>query len=266
MNPLFVLFISGINILPFMYILIIYLGGIPAVTTKFYLLLFIASVLDVLAGISLYTAISIAPISLISPISSFNPVFITIIAALTLHEILSPTKLFGILVVVVGAYFLNASDIKGGLFLPFKKLFINHGVQLYLLTNFLWALTAILQKQAIFETHPQTPLYAPFIENILVIPLMSLIILIKVKDKKKQMIGFKNNWRWFALLAPLGTLAAWAAFTAFSLTSLGLVTSVFKLSVLFTILWGFLFFKEERIKERLLGGVVMILGTLLLVI
>lgn len=265
MNPIFILFVSGINILPFIYLLIIYLGGIPAVTPKFYLLLLVASILDAVAGIASYIAISTTPISLISPISSFNPVFTTIIAALTLHEVLNPAKLFGILIVVLGSYLLNASDIKGGLLLPFKKLFTNRGVQLFLFTNFLWAVTPIFQKQAIFETHPQMPLYAPFIENILIVPFMSFIILIKVRDKKKQMINFKKNWKWFAILAPLGALATWAAFTAFSLAPLGLVTSIFKLSVLFTIGFGFLFFKEERIWERLLGAAVMILGTILLI-
>ncbi len=82
----------------------------------------------------------------------------------------------------------------------------------------------------------------------------------------EQVKQIKINWKWLLFLAPFTVLTQWAAFTAFSLQNVGIVTSIFKLSALFTILWGFLFFKEERIWERLLGAGVMIGGTLMLVL
>lgn len=264
LNPIFIILIGNILTLPFIFLLLIYTSGIPNATPKFYLLLFFSGIIDTIAGISSFVAISLSPISLIAPISSFNPVFTTIISSFTLNETLSQTKLLGILIVVLGAYLLNASDIKGGLLVPFKKLFTNRGVLLFFLANFIWAITPIFQKQAIFETHPQTPLYGSLFGYFFIIVFTVPIALIRIKDIKMQLKHAMENWKWFAVLAPLSSLTSWAAFTAFSLAPLGLVTSVFKLSTLFTILWGFLFFKEERIKERLLGAGVMILGTLLL--
>lgn len=246
-----------------MLILIFILGGTPTVSSKFYSLIFTSTIFEIIATISSFVAISISPISLISPISSFNPVFTTIIAAATIGEIPSLFKLTGILTVVLGAYLLNASDIKGGLLLPFKKLFSNRGVQLFFLANLMWAVTPIFQKQAIFQTEPISPLFVSFFGLILVtISILPFVIFKKMNNPIEQV---KKNLKWYILIGPSATLAMWAAFTAFSLAPLGLVTSVFKLSVLFTILWGFLFFKEERIWERLLGAGVMILGTVLLV-
>lgn len=259
---LFIIFAGNIFAFPFLVALIYLMGGFPSVSPKFYLLMISSSVFDFFAAISSYFAISISPISLISPISSFNPAFTTIFAALAIHEIPSPIKLIGITMIVSGAYLLNVSDIKGGLFLPFKKLFTNRGVLLSLFAYFIWGITPIFQKQAIFETKPVTPLFASLFGNLIVAVLILPILLIKVKNPLKQL---GRTWKWFLLLGPFSALAQWAAFTAVILAPLGLVTSVFKLSVLFTILWGFLFFKEKRIKERLLGGVIMILGTLLLV-
>lgn len=264
-DPLVLIFVNLIFSLPFLFILILYLGGIPDLSLKFYTFMFFSSIFDTIAAISSFLAISLSPISLISPISSFNPVFTTTIAAITIGEIPSFIKVAGILTIVLGAYLLNVSDIKGGLLLPFKKLFTNRGVLFFLLANFLWAITPIFQKQAIFETQPQMPLFPSFFGTILVSIFMLPIVVIKTKNPVAQIKEVRKNWYWFLLLAPFGTLAQWAAFTAFSLQNLGLVTSVFKLSVLFTILWGFLFFKEERIWERLLGAGVMILGTILLV-
>lgn len=263
-NPLFLILISDILTLPFIYLAINYLGGMPSVTGKFYLLMFFSGIIDVVGAVSSFFAIRLSPISLISPISSFNPVFTTLIAALILHETLSLIKLLGIFIVVIGSYLLNISDIKKGIMTPFKKLFTNRGVQLFFLANFLWAITPIFQKQAIFETRPQMPIFASFFGYIFAIIFMLPIVMIKVKNIKEQINNSMINWKLFVILSPMSALSIWAAFTAFSLAPLGLVTSVFKFSVLFTILWGFLFFKEERIKERLLGAIVMIAGTILL--
>lgn len=261
MDFFFLMLIDFILLLPVMSVIILLSGGFPNVSLKFYELILISSIIDILAAISALYAIKISPISLISPISSFNPVFTTIIAALIIREILSPVKLLGILIVVVGAYLLNAFDIKGGFLMPFKKLLTNRGILLFLLANLLWAVTPVFQKQAIFETNPRMPIFPSFFEAAIITLIFLPIVFIKTKNKTLQL---KNNWKFFIPLTIFGPLAQWAAFTAFSVAPLGLVTSIFKLSVLFTILWGFLFFKEERIWERLLGAGVMISGTFLL--
>lgn len=261
MDFLLIILASGIFGLPYMLILILLTTGIPSISSKFYLFTLSSSVLDVIASISSFFSISISQISLISPISSFNPVFTTIFAALTIHEIPSITKLLGILVIVIGSYLLNISEAKTGIFVPFKKLFTNKGVLFSLLAYFIWGITPIFQKQAIFQTHPNAPLFTSFSGGVLITLFMLPIVLVKVKNPLSQL---KKTWRWFALLGPIDAISAWAAFTAFSRADLGSVTSIFKLSALFTVVWGLLFFKEERIKERLLGASVMIAGTILL--
>lgn len=262
-NPFLYLVVSLSTSIPFSSILIYLTGGIPHIFPKFYSLEFLDVILDSTAAIASTVAIMISPISLISPISSFNPLFTTIIAWLTLHESPTPLKLLGILTIVFGSYLLNIKDIKSGIFFPFKKLFSHRGVQLYLLAHFLWGITPVIQKQAIGQTQPPSPIFTAFFGSILITAVLLPVAILKVKNPIEQL---KGTWLIFLAIAPVGALATWAAFTAFTLTNLGEVTSVFKLSVLFTILWGFLFFKEERIWERLLGGVVMIAGTLMLLL
>ena len=147
----------GVN--TFQIILIYVLGGMPHILPKFYLFITFSSVLDVIAFTASTWAIMTSPVSLISPLSSFNPVFTTIFAMLTLKEIPTPMKTLGIFIVVIGVYFLNISDAKKGVFMPFKKLFSNRGVQLFFLANIIWSITPIFQKKAIFQKqdcYPQT--------------------------------------------------------------------------------------------------------------
>lgn len=256
---LYILFVFNI---PFTFFLLLFLGGIPKVTPYFYLYTGASAILDTIAFICSFLAISKSQLSIISPISSFTPVFTTFIAAVTLNEIPTSTnKIIGILFVVFGAYLLNVADIKQGVMMPFKRLFSNTGVKLSLLSYFIWSITPIFQKKAIFETQPQIPLFASFFGALLVFVFLTPFAFKKALKYKKEI---KFNLKWFIILGIGGAFAQAAAFAAFSLVFLGYSTSVFRLSTLFIIIIGGVFLKEERIKERLLGGIVMLLGTVLI--
>lgn len=141
--PMLFLLLNIVCTAPFMFMLIFFSGGIPHLSHQFYWLTFVSGVLDTVAAICSIMAIKKSPISLISPISSFNPVFTTIIAAFTIGEIPSNVKLLGIIVIVIGSYVLNIKDFKTSIFTPVQKLVRDKGVQLFFAANFIWAVTPI---------------------------------------------------------------------------------------------------------------------------
>lgn len=260
-NSLTLLYVLFLFNIPISFALLLFMGGIPKTTGGFYLYLEISGFLDAIAFVCSFWAISRSSISLIAPISSFSPVFTTIIAAFTINEIPTPIKLVGILLIVFGAYLLNAADIRSGILNPFKVLFSNKSVLLFLLAHFLWGFTPILQKKAIFETQPQVPLFAAIVGMIFVFLYLSPFALRKTLSSFREI---SVNLKWFVINGIGNAFAQAAAFAAFALAYLGYATSVFRLSVFFTIILGGVFLKEERIKERLLGGAVMVIGTILL--
>ncbi len=260
-NPLSLLYVFFLFNIPITFILLLFLGGIPKTTPDFFIFIGIAGLLDTIAFISSYVAISRSSISLISPIGSFGPVFTTIIAAFTLNEIPTPIKFAGILLVVFGAYLLNVADVKEGIMMPFKKLFSHKGVLLFLLANFLWSITPIFQKKAIFETHPQIPLFASVIGMCFVFLFLTPFAL---KRAIKSLKEVKANFKWFAINGVGTAFSQAAAYAAFALVYVGYASSLFRLSSLFIIVLGGVFLKEKRIKERLLGASVMLLGAILL--
>lgn len=261
LNPLVVMYTSlGINSLA-IFLLLFFVGGIPKVTANFYLYMVISGFLDTIGFASFYYAISKSSISHISPISSFGPVFTTLIAMFTLHEIPGPAKFAGILLVVIGAYLLNIAEVKEGIMEPFKRLFSNKSALLYLLATFVWGITPIFQKMAIFETTPQIPLFASFMGFFI-----GFILLTPFAFKKtfKSTGGIKNNIKLF-IINGIGTaFSQLAAYAAFALVFVGYATSIFRLSSLFTIFLGAIILKEKNIGEKLLGAIVMFLGVLLL--
>ncbi|MBI4079043.1 MAG: DMT family transporter [Candidatus Levybacteria bacterium] len=238
-------------------------GGIPSTDWVFWFGVLGSAFLNVFATLLSYTAIKHAPVSILAPIASFNPLFTALFAFAFLGENLKLAGVIGIVLIVVGSYFLNIKDIKHSLFRPFSVLFGNRFVRFFLLANFIWAITPIFEKTAILHTVPQSGVFAAAAGSSL---LFLFLIPVVKKGVPKPFLELGRNWKWFILLSILGAVGYWAAFTAYSLANLGYVTSVFRLSIIFTIFWGWLFFKEERIKERLLGAIVMITGTILLVL
>ena len=63
----------------------------------------------------------------------------------------------------------------------------------------------------------------------------------------------------FAAIALAG-VAPLFGFTAIALGLVGYVTTLFKLSAIFTILWARLFLSEGQMRSRFLGACVMVVG------
>lgn len=219
--------------------------------------------LNLIASIFSFRAIKLAEISLLAPMAAFNPVFTTLIASLTLREMPGLRGWLGILVIVTGAYLLNLHSWREGLLMPWKKLLVNRGVVLILICYFIWGVTPIFEKLAIQHTEPQVP---PFVSLVAGFFLGLGLLPVMLKKSKHPWQQIKEHWRAFLVTGLLGGLAAAAAFTAFSLTYLGYATAVFKLSMIFAVLWGHWFLKEAAMKEKLLASMVMFIGVLLLIL
>ncbi len=262
-EPLPLLFILFLFYVPSTFILLMVTGGIPHVTRNFYIFMFVAALIDVVAFTSQFNAIKKSSISLIAPIASFTPLFTTLIAVFALGEVPTFIKSIGIILIVFGAYMLNMQDIKKGILAPIKSLMKNKGVQFALFSTFLWAITPIFQKKAIFETSPQIPLYASFIGMCLVTLFLSPFAAKKAFSYRKEV---PSNIKWFILFGVGGAFAQLAAYTAFSLANVGYVTTIIRLSGLFTVILGGLFLKEERIKERFIAAAIMLVGVFILVV
>lgn len=255
--------LSSLFALPFLFLIVIYFYQIPQVDEIFIRSIIISSGIGVLGAIFAYRAIRISDVSLVSPISAFNPVFTAIVSFLILKEFLSSKDIMGILLVCAGAYLLELSRVRKSLFSPVRALVSHKGVQLSFIAYFIWAITPIFEKTAIMHTTPQVP---PFV-SLVGFSISSIIFSSLAKARSKiKFTDIKGFIPVFLAIGFLGGLGQTTAMLAFSVGSLGLVTSIFKLSIIFTTILGWVLFKEQNIKNRLLGSSVMILGVIFLVV
>lgn len=223
----------------------------------------IAAFIGIFLNIAYFNAIKKAPISLLAPMSAVTPLVATISGFLFLSEHTSSIKFFGILLIVVGAYLLSISEIKKGIIAPFKSLFRQKGVVLMLFAQAMVGVTPAFEKTAILHTNPVNPMMTSWVELGIVTLCIFPLMLRKSKYPVRQ---FRKNFWWYIFPVPLALFLQWSAFTAYSQANIGYVVAIFKLSILFTIILGGLFFKEQNIRERFIGALVMIIGTVLLAI
>lgn len=250
-------------IIPFDILILLLLGGVPSVSPVFYFFMTLSICLDVVAFVSSIKGIQLSDLSLIVPLSSFLPVFTVIFNAMLFHELPTPSKLAGIILIVIGAYTLNLKDVKNGFLKPIQDVILDRGAQLFLFANLIWAITPIFQKQAVLATLPQRPAYISVTNSIGIFVILLVIFRLKRQTISKEVV--KNNALNFLLLGILGASSQYAGFTAFSLTNIAYPNAVFKLSTLITVVVGGILLKERNLLSRFAGSMIMIAGVTLLI-
>lgn len=259
----FYLFLGGLFSLPVLLFIVLIFYEIPKVDEVFILVVAASSLMGVLAAVLAYRAIKISEVSLVASLSAFSPVFTAILAFLFLGELVGLKGWFGIFLVVLGAYLLELSRIKSGFLAPFKGLSTNRGVRYSIAAYFIWSITPVFEKTAILHTNPQVPPFAALVGMGVTTVAFGLLLptLSKIRNPLRTARKFLPV---LLLVGLLGGVGLASAFIAFSLTNLGFVSAVFRLSIIFTVVLGCIFFKERKIKDKLLGSLIMLIGVFLL--
>lgn len=231
----------------------------PQVDGVFLLSALGAGGLNVAAHFASTRALKQEDASLVTPLLTFSPVFTLIIAALLLGERPSAQGVLGVGLIAIGAYWLN----RGGASwrAPFHALTLRRGIMLVLLAGLLWAITPLLEKNAIRHTAPESPRFVAFVVTALLVATLSPIVAVQGRQAIAKLSLHRREW---LLAACIAGGAPMLGYTAFSLGFVGYVTSLFRLSAVMTVLWASLFLKEGHLSNRLPGSLVMTLGAILI--
>jgi uncharacterized membrane protein len=219
-----------------------------------------SSVLNVAAQLASVRALKLADVSLVTALLIFGPVFTVMIAAFFLDELPSAQGLVGVMLVLIGAYWLTRSS-SGGWFEPFKSLALTPAVTLILLAGLLWAITPLFEKIAIQHTNPESPRMAAFTANALLTLMLTPPAIKRGRTSIAKLFYYRRE---FFLAGLIAGVAPVLGYTAFSLGFVGYVTTLFKLSTLMTVIWSFVFLKEGGVKQRLSASTVMVIGAILI--
>jgi drug/metabolite transporter (DMT)-like permease len=236
--------------------------GVPHPAPGFYTAIFTALPLEILAQILYMQALRLSPLSITAPLLSLTPVFMLAVPWLLIGEKISMVSGTGILLIATGAYILNAGAIKRGVLEPLRALLWERGAIYMCLVALLFSITATLSKKAIVLSSPAH--YMAVYWTCLVTGMTPLVFWRYWRKWGEATEG--GTVRKAILPALLFVAAVFAAAYAMSLTKVTYVTTVKRFSILFSIMLAGAVLKEEYIRERLAGAVLMLSGFALIVL
>jgi len=239
--------------LPFLFATLPFIP-IPKLGHGFWWLVLILIPLDTTAFYLYMKAIKLSPLSLSIPFLSFTPVFMLVTGFLFLGEIPSRWGFTGVLLLVAGSYLLHVGKVRHGYLAPFRAVFGEPGSVLMLIVSVIFSVLAVLGKKAI---QLSSPLFFGFfflagldVVTLLTFPLMG-------KIHWKSLLRLPREGLSVGIMLYLHVLFH---VLAISMIEAVYMISVKRTSILFSLFYGKVLFRESEMQNRLLGAALMFIG------
>ena len=222
---------------------------------------FILSIpINIMAYVLYLYAIKISPISLSVPFLAFTPVFMILTGFLILSETINFWGTIGIGLIIIGSYTLHFKKNQMNFSAPFSAFIHEKGSWLMLIVAIIFAFAAVIGKKAMLHSSPLFFSYYFF----LVFSLLTLIGLF---------IRRKNNWQIIIRNSPKGLwlgslLMLHISFhaLAISISTAVYMVAIKRSSILFSVFLSWLVLKEEDIRYRGLGALLMFVGMIFIIL
>ncbi|MBS1272292.1 MAG: hypothetical protein MAGBODY4_01432 [Candidatus Marinimicrobia bacterium] len=240
------------------FFLLLWIGiEIPSLDANFWWALAALVPLEVLTWTLYLRAIRLSPLSLTIPFLGLTPVFLLVVPWIFIGEQVSLIGGIGVVVIALGIYLLNVTKTDEGFLAPLKAIGSEKGSILMIIVAALFSLSSTFGKIAITHSSPLffAGIYYPFV-GLLLAPYA-------LSRKKVRTEAFSHPWRAILIGISFAGMAI-AHFYAINIAKVAYMIAVKRTSLVFSSILGFLFFKEGNIRERLLGGVIIIMGVFLI--
>lgn len=228
---------------------------ISSLPVEFWIAVFaISCVITPIETVLYYKALKDEEVTLVLPILSLAPVLTLVFGSIILKEVPNLYGIIGIILILFGIYALKLGHAKEGLLQPFHHLKNSRGVQLMSIVIVSYGLSSVLDKVGVSNSNAY---FYALINYITVSITLFIIAYFKARNHLNQLWKYKNQ---FFLI---GSVVA--GYTLLYLIALedGLASyaiAIRNASIIFTMILGYLFFKESDIKQKLFAAVFIFLG------
>ncbi len=203
------------------------------------------------------TAVQRSPLSLVAPLASFTSIFLIPIGYIVLGEVPSRLAIVGILAIVMGTFVLGWRVGETRRILEsLRNVFAEPGSYLVLASAFLVSISVTVLKRSFQYASPH--LTAFYIVAALAVALIPLAL------ARPASLPAERRGLLFSGLGFLSGASLGLHYFGLSLLPAAYYISVKRTSMLWNIFFGRLFFKEDNIRERFTGAILMIAGVVLI--
>lgn len=256
-------------------VLALYLAirGLPVVDPGFWPTWSAAAAGHLLASYLFFSALRTGELSLTFPLLALTPIFVPAVEWVLLDELPGVGGLSGIALTVAGVYLLNLGSIEAGIFAPLLALARDGPAVRTLAVAVIWSVTGTMDRVAVLDSSPA------FYGAMLTLALMLLSLPFAVAGTRpraeaggsRRLRAFRSRLRG----AGRGGLLIHGALFAFmlilqmealTLTLASYILSIKRTGTVVAVLLGSLAFREGGLRDRLVGTIVTLAGTLVLVL
>jgi uncharacterized membrane protein len=205
-----------------------------------------------------FLALQVSPMSTCVPFLAFTSVLLIPTGFVLLGEMPGPAKLLGVALVVVGSLTMHRRLFGSGWTAPAKAIVRERGSRYMLIVAFILALTSPLEKKLVLMTDVYTQALAYGVG-------MSIVFgLLAAARNEDFRAALRNNFRWVAMAGVLDAIALLLQFTSFRYIDVVIAISIKRAGIVLAVFFGWLFFRERGIADKLIAASVMFAGTLIL--
>lgn len=231
-------------------------GQITAINGRTLLFLILSGLATGASWLCYFRALQLGDVNKVVPIDKSSTVLTILLAAILLHEGIGAVKAIGIVLIAAGTLLMIEKKSGGKQGENSRWLLYAVGAAVFA------ALTAILGKVGIsgVESNLGTAI------RTCVVLVMSWLML-PITGKQAALRQVPANELGFICLSGLATGASWLCFyKALQIGPAGAVVAVDKLSIVVTVLFAYIVFKERLTRRSAAGLVAIVAGTLLMLV
>lgn len=236
----------------------LFIFGIPEISSGIWLALTFSAPAGVVATVLYMKAIQASDLSIISPLSGISPVLVLLSSSLIVGEFPSVLGLIGIMATTVGLYLLKLHEASAGIAEPLKAVFREPGAKYMMGMLLIYALAAPIDKIGV---EASSPIFYTFMLHVTQILFLTPLMINNNPDFRSAVSKNKID---LAAIGGLSGLASIAQMTALSYTLVAYVISVKRAGIVISVLAGHFIFKEDNLRERLIGALVILLGLVMI--
>ena len=211
----------------------------------------LAGILCTLGSVCLIKALQQGEMSVLGPINSYKCVVGLVLAMVLLGEIPSAIEVLGVLLIIAGSWYIF-DTLDGGFQL---SVFKRKDVMLRFLALLFTGSEAVVLKKIILMSSVAESFILWCFSGLLFSAVLLVVFRVKFVKLSLKSLSFT-----FLIAAGLG-LMQFSTNIVFKQLDVGLSLALFQLSSLVSVVFGWKFFRERNITKKLLGALIMIVGS-----
>lgn len=245
--------------IPLLLGILLFTDSIPPLGPQYISALLLGGTLNILAMFQFMRALQSSDLSLAIPFLSFTPLFLLITSPLLVGDMPTTQDIVGIACILAGAYVLHIQSVHQGFFGPLVAIFQQPGPRRMLSVAFIYSLTSNFDKIGVQNS-------SPLFWSLSITSMMTFgfILGLRFLPQPTHVMPLSRTVGILILIGLFQGMGLLLHNTALNLGPVPSVIAVKRSSMLFAVIWGFVFLQERHVRERLTGVVLMILGMIIM--